>query len=316
MMAAAKQPRDVEPMRIAVWGMGRVFARSLPQLRRAVDGGAVLAALVDANPQQASPFEGVPVLAPDELDPGDIGLVIIMSSKSHKEIAAQAAELGFDRSSLVSHRILDIPGFDMQRYLQLRRQGMSIASNGSWGEVMSRLLKVENRSPFEGTFIPDADYLRMAADLKRYLSIDEPLYVGERIGPYGNLYHCFLFDDVQVRMDGGRTAQEALAQWRRGCEGFDFDRALVELHTLDPAAERVFNALVAVPNRICLVPYETDEPCSATVLIDEGLHSFSHAVVESAWRGHPEISIDLVDRLLGSSAPSTAQSLDHSEGGR
>ena len=44
-------------------------------------------------------------------------------------------------------RVLDVPGFRMDKYMRLRREGISFVSDNCWGGLMYHTLRLEMQSP-------------------------------------------------------------------------------------------------------------------------------------------------------------------------
>ena len=275
--------RERRPVRLAVWGLGRVFRRRLEAVLRLRDTGqALLVAAVDSASQVPASVEGVPVVPPEALVGCDPDLVIVMSTPYLDEIVERAVALGVPRERLVGHDILDVPDLDLDDYVRLRRAVPSIVSNDGWGASACRTLQVPCRSPFCEVTVAEGDYLRMLLDLPRYLSVETPSYRGVRVAWDGTAYHSCLLDDVEVRLLATRGFEEAWEAWRAGCSLVDWDNLLVEMSTCDPAAERAFHEAVGDARGICLVPFEAHGPCSRRLLLAEGQSSFAPVVGSSA----------------------------------
>ena len=292
------------PPRVVLWGLGRVFQRRLPHVVRLRDAGQIELVAATASVPPAVPLPaGIAFTAPDALPYDDIDFVLITNTNNEQEIIAYATgELGLARTKLLPHRALDLPGFDATRYSELCQRGLRIASNGAFGDVVARMLGLKNQTPFVGTQLKEADYLRLVARLPHYLSLECPVYRGVRVGWDARPYHSFLFDDVEVRMCADVSREEALLRWRQACAACDPQRTLFEFHTTDRGAEEVFEHFEHLPHRVCLVPYRSDLAHTRTVALQPGQTSFAQAVTTFPWAFEDaSFPIDLLGLLLGAS---------------
>ena len=286
------------PVRVAVWGLGRVYQRCIPTLLRMQDEGQIrLVAAIDSAPQDDACRDGIPVMMPDDLVGSDPDYLVIMNAAHAAEIADRAVGLGIPRERILGHGILGVTGLDLRRLEELRRLVPSILSNDLWGGLACATLGITGASPLVGTSLADRDYLKLLSDPVRYLSVDAPGYRGVRISSGGSAYHACLLEDVEVRLPADVGFDEAWERWRSGCVRMDWGNVFFEMSTCDPDVEREFHELRGGRRGVCLVPYQSDLEGTVTLPLGEG-RSFAPCVARAASGGNP-VGGALLGLLLG-----------------
>lgn len=171
--------------------------------------------------------------------------------------------LGVDPGKLIPARVLDVPGFRIDKYLRLRQEGVSFVSDNCWGGLMYNTLGLEMRSPFINMFIRREHFERLLGDLKGYLS--EPLVpLRLRQGQLSStVYPIAALGDVEVHLNHVFTP-EMLADyaraWYRRTDRFLFDRVMVQTNYETPERwEAGRGAFAALPwPKIAFVPFELE----------------------------------------------------------
>lgn len=290
------------PVRVVIWGLGRVFERRVGGLLRMRDEGqVVLVGAVDAAAQTSAEREGIPVVTPAAAAALEPDYVIIMATARADEVMCDAVAAGIPHERLLRHGILDVPGIDLRLLGRVRKGVPSIISNGLWGERVCETLGAPCDSPFAGTSLSDENYLRLLSNLAHYLSVETPCYQGERISWAGTSYHSCLIDDVEVGLSADVGFDEAWARWREGCARVRWDDLFLEMDTCDPEAERAFHELRGGRPGVCFVPYESELDGSVTLSLGEGEHSFVQSVGRAAC-GRGLVGHSLLGLLMGEGA--------------
>ena len=169
--------------------------------------------------------------------------------------------LGVDAARLIPARVLDVPGFRLEEYLRLRREGISFVSDNCWGGLMYNTLGLEMRSPFVNMFIRREHFDRLLRDLPGYLK--EPLVpLRLRQGQLGStVYPIAALGDVEIHLNHVFTPDQLTdyaRQWYRRTDRFLFERVMVQTNFDTPQrwAEQK-DAFYALPwPKIAFVPFE------------------------------------------------------------
>lgn len=138
----------------------------------------------------------------------------------------------------VPARVLDVPGFEMDKYMRLRREGISFVSDNCWGGLMYHTLGLEMRSPFINMFIRREHFDRLLRDLPGYLA--QPLVpLRLRQGELGStVYPIAAIGDVELHLNHVFTPamlEEYGRAWYRRTDRFRLDRVMVQTNFETPA---------------------------------------------------------------------------------
>ena len=134
-------------------------------------------------------------------------------------------------------RVLDVPGFRMDKYMLLRREGISFVSDNCWGGLMYHTLGLEMRSPFINMFIRREHFDRLLRDLPGYLSLPlVPLRL--RRGELGStVYPIAAIGDVELHLNHVFTPdmlEDYGRAWYRRAERFRLERVMVQTNFETP----------------------------------------------------------------------------------
>ena len=271
---------------VVLWGWGRDYFRNLNTILYLQASGQIEAAGVTGNRlPPCRRLDGIPVVSPSEAVRMSPDYVIIMHELSEKEIVAEALEAGFTREQLIPCRVLSVPYFVFEDYIRLRRRKLSILSNDCWGGFISSTLGLEHRSPFKNLWVLDEDYLKCLEDSDHYLRKAEPVFSrwakGNPEDSYAE-YPVLLLDDVELYCNHDRDPDAAIEKWMQRREKLNMDDVFAEMRTARKESELRFNGLSAYPNKICFVPYETEEAGSFQVPAVEGEASWVEVLHRNA----------------------------------
>ena len=146
------------------------------------------------------------------------------------------------------------------RLKKLKRSDFSIVSNNCWAGSVYRYFDLPYQSPTAGLYFFGEDYVKFAADLKRYLSLpikfinarDSRYYEtlkqrGEQEKPIGKL------DDIEVVFLHYPTPEEAEAKWRRRADRVNWDNLFIKFSQMNECSDEVVKRFDAIehPNKLC-----------------------------------------------------------------
>jgi uncharacterized protein (DUF1919 family) len=170
----------------------------------------------------------------------------------------------------VKHRALaaGVAGSAPYYRRQLRNREFSIISNDCWGAEVYQHLGLAYRTPFVGLFVAAPCFLRLLADLQRYLA--SPLEFREQ-SAYADLERDrqrsalryplgMLGGDVELHFVHFSTRREAREKWDRRVGRVDYDNLYLKLTAdKDMCTPRHVEAFDSLPNshKLCLTlrPY-------------------------------------------------------------
>jgi len=149
---------------------------------------------------------------------------------------------------------------DRLQRMRLQEPHFSIIANNCWGAEAYRQLKLPYATPFVGSMVYAPCYLKLASDLKGYLST--PLEFTE-VSRYDNVndrrangsmvYPIGTLGDVEIHFFHYPTLAEAKDKWNRRMERFNWDRVFLRFSTLYKARDehiKAFDAIDVAP-KVC-----------------------------------------------------------------
>ncbi len=118
------------------------------------------------------------------------------------------AAFGVPAERVFPGRVLTLPGYRTEDYVQLRRQGISFISDNCWGGLMYHTLGMEMRSPFINMFVRREHFMRLMSDLPHYL--EQPLVPlrPRRNTTAASVYPVMLLGDVELHFNHVNTPEE------------------------------------------------------------------------------------------------------------
>ena len=219
--------------KVVLWGVGRIYNRLFNILKYfELKNEIEIVALTATNIPMIKYLDGYPVKTLDELEKIDYDLVIILNDIQEKEIFKAATELyGIPQEKLIFYRILELPNFCLDKYLELKKSKISIISNNCWGGVIYHTLGMECLSPFKNLYLEDADYLKLLKNLRYYLSCKlEFKEYGIEIHSR-ETYPIMCLNDITIHCNHSKTYEEAAFNWERRVKKINWDNIFVEMYT-------------------------------------------------------------------------------------
>lgn len=245
--------------KVVLWGLGKIYNRMINTLRyyELRDEIEIVALTAETVPSIHF-LDGYPVKAKEEIGDLEFDIVIILNDVHERDIFNRAVKMGISKEQLVFYRVLELPMFQFDSYMQLKKSRMSIISNNCWGGSIYHTLGMECLSPFKNLFLEDEDYLRLLSNLKYYLSC-ELQFRGYGIDTHSkSQYPIMCLEDVLVHCNHTRTSDDASADWQRRVRKINWDNIFVEMYTQDKNAARKFSRLDEYRKKVCFVPFEKE----------------------------------------------------------
>ena len=181
-----------------------------------------------------------------------------------------------NEQSIASHKVIDmkvlrLPAFDFEDYLNLLENKITIISNTCWGGITYHSLGMEFYSPFINMFVKDEDYITLLKDLDKKMQCElkfEKMQFDVNIKrdyPVGNL------DGVLLHFNHYVTFEKAKEAWDRRKLRMNYNNIFVEakIENLDMAQE--FEKLDFV-KKIGFSPIEFNIPSVQCVYLYQNIY--------------------------------------------
>lgn len=284
--------------KVVLWGIGVLYNKMLNTFRYLERENQIEIVGVTASeiPEYKS-IDGYPIIAKEKITSLEYDYVIILSDDFFDEIVKSAIEnLHVLRDKILSYRILELPYFDFDKYIELKNSRLSIVSNNCWGGMISNTLCLENLSPFKNLYLTDEHYLKLLGNLRYYLSC-EPIFDRWEIEVHSGIrYPVGKLGDVEVHYNHDTEWETVITNWSRRIKKFNWDNVMVEMYTSDSTFERKFADLNQFTNKVCFVPWEAETDSSMQLLSFDSKKEFWEIVLESTTVSGK--SFDMISLLL------------------
>ena len=172
-------------------------------------------------------------------------------------ILKEAETLGLDPNKFVLDRTVLIPGFTLEKYIELRRSNLSIISMGWWAGIAYHNLGLPELSPTIGMYATEENFINFLPEARWHIKKDLHFERTEYNSDLGIHYPIFWLDGMQWFMNGYTNDADALEKWNERKDKINWQNVLVTMHTASPAVLERFNCL-PYPKKACFVPFETE----------------------------------------------------------
>ena len=128
---------------------------------------------------------------------------------------------------VIPRKIFTLPYFNLQRWLTLKQQEISIFANQCWGGYASNTLGLQFLSPTVNMWFGEDNFFKMLGSLEYYMTLD-PVLKGEQMEPVlKRLYPVVNIGDVEIHMNHYISFQEAYDAWNRRKQRINYDNIFV-----------------------------------------------------------------------------------------
>lgn len=286
--------------KIVVYGIGEQYNRNFNILKYYENTKQFEILGVSAKwMPDAMTLDGYEIIRYGELGTVPFDFVIVMSDVYFNEIVQNLLAIGIERRKIITYRVLQIPGLDFGRYIELKDSNISIISNNCWGGIICRTLGIECRSPFKNLSLEDEDYLRLLKNLKYYMELDIQFLKFAYNKHSRKDYPIMILDDVKVHCNHDTDPQEAAARWIRRKEKLNYDNLFIEMYTESQDSMEVFLELKEYEKRICFVPFKTTAENTYQLSLYPGQDYFWQAVNSNAGNGANSIAYSSLHLMMG-----------------
>ena len=261
--------RIVKPIKVLLWGWMGEYNRYIDRLQcMEADGNISIIGITGKEIPPWKRLDGYPVLEAESAVHEDYEYIIVLAGVHEKEAIDSCSKYsGTSRDRIIPGRLLDLYGFDLERYLRLRREGLSTFSNSCWSGILCQVLAIEHRSPTTNLFFREADYLRFISNLSYYLTECEPVFERWNEGGYeGQPYYPVLkLGDVLLFCNHSDDPDDEIEKWKRRTARVNPDNMLFEFCSEKPKYVNEFLNLQLPGRKICMTSIDTGHPDAVLV---------------------------------------------------
>lgn len=268
-------------IKTVVWGMGEIYNRFYNALGYLEKLGLIEVVGVTSSDIRLKRIDGYRYIDKHNLKKESFDALIIMSEKYFGEILDEAITQEVPSDVILSYRMLTIPNLNVQQYLSLTKNRVSIISNNCWGGLMYKRLGLKCMSPFKNLYFLDKDYIKLLKNLDKYMQIT-PEPNGFDYDPVSHVkYPVLSLGDVNIQCNHFSNHTVAIDRWLNLRERLNYDNLFVEMYTVNEDIAMQFSD-IEYNRKICFVPFKTELHSCFTLLNGNNNSDFWECVNRTA----------------------------------
>ena len=292
-----------KPVKVLLWGCKIHYSRCIDRLRSLEADGII--SIIGITGNEIPPWskqDGYPVMEIESAMIEEYDLIILfMAYKNEREVIQFCfSSYGITRDRIIAGRLLEMPGFDFVRYLRLRREGLSIFSNGCWSGFLCHTLNIEHRSPTKNLYFTDPDYIQFLTNFTYYLKDCDPVFDKWKEGGYEGqqFFPVLTLGNIRLYCNHSDNAETEIAKWIRRRTQVNYGNMLFEFASEIPEYVYKFLELQLPGRKLCLTSIDTGHPDAVLIRALPGL-SWLDVVNRSVDVYNSYLQFSLLDLALG-----------------
>lgn len=247
-------------VRCLLWGTGRVFWEYYYLIKHYELTGVISVSGIILDDQFYSELCGYRIIEKQDISKIDIDSVIVLftSRESINEVRKEALSKGIAEYSIVPVKVMNLYGFDFEKYIKIKMDPPTIFSPSCWGGITYNRLGLRFDSPLINMFEDHDDYIKFLRNPKFYFLKFYLEYKGRGYDSYQKRYYPIAqCGDIVLHFNHYKSFGEANMAWNRRKTRVNWDNLFVMMYDNDP--ERV-DRFLSLPYRkkVCFVSYHTE----------------------------------------------------------
>lgn len=200
---------------IVLWGLGKCYRTYRNYIKQLESTGVIhVCGVVSVDNFEMSEIDGWHYYVYEDVRNVAFDYLIILNESYEQAIIDNLLEANIEREKIIPGRIFNLPNFDFERYIQLKKSRISIISRTCLGGMLSRILGLEYLSPFRNMNIGEEDYIKLLNNFEEYMKYDL-VYSGEQLfNKEDQIYYPVMnLNDIRIRFPHIRRASRAIFEW-------------------------------------------------------------------------------------------------------
>ncbi|MBQ9334658.1 MAG: DUF1919 domain-containing protein [Lachnospiraceae bacterium] len=240
-------------LKCILWGTGIQFEKTLIQIRYFEQRGRFEVIGITSGDSFYSKTGGYRFIKKEQL--GDIQadfFIVFADGAVLLEIQNEICEMGYADHQVIPYSVIGLTGFEVDKYMSIKRDIPSIISLNCWGGITYHSLALPFASPFINMFLEPDDFLTLLRDLKTYLAMDikESGFTedpnSQKVYPVGD---C---GGVKLHFNHSNSFEEAKADWDKRRKRVNWDNLFIMAYTEDAEFAKCFSEL-PYEKKICFI---------------------------------------------------------------
>lgn len=239
-----------------IWGTGSVYDQYILALKYYECTHDMSVIGVTSKERCYEKLDGYSFYSVKEIQHMDFDYLIVAAGKElYAEIVQEAKSLGIDETKILPISLFAIPGFDIEKYLYIRNEKLSVIAINCWGGVTLHKLELPFLSPFVNLWLREDQYLKLLKNLKEYL--ESELKFERWDCKNSHTYPVMKLRDIELFFLHYNSIEEARDTWNRRVKRVNYDNLFVMMLTRNEDTLEQFDQL-PYKNKVCFCPFKSD----------------------------------------------------------
>lgn len=132
----------------------------------------------------------------------------------------KAISIGIDKDKLILGKVFTIPGFEWEKYLSIKKKGISIISNYCIGGMLYHTFGLEFKSPTINMFCGGKDFIKFVSNLEYYLEQEllpykNDIYIPGTLGLEQFVEKGIIDNEIVWNFNHDIYSEDAIEKWNR-----------------------------------------------------------------------------------------------------
>lgn len=204
---------------------------------------------------------GYPYINKEQIKLINTDIIIIMAEGNvFREIYVEALAIGVSDENIIPINILKYPGFDIDKYINIKKNPPSLFANNCWGGLTYHSLGLKFMSPLINMFENIPDYLKLLSKPVAYMDRNLELFEMGYDNTLKKEYPIVKCNDILLHFNHYFSFDEARECWEKRKKRINWENIFVMMYTEREDYAEEF-AKLPYTKKVCFVPYNSDENC-------------------------------------------------------
>lgn len=249
------------PYNIVLWGLGKYYRTYRNYLKQLENTGVIhVGGVFSVDNFEMSEIDGWHYYVYEDIRNVSFDYLLILNEAHEQDIIDNLLEANIEREKIIPGRILDLPNFDFEKYIQLKKSRISIISRTCLGGMLSRTIGLEYLSPFKNMRIGEEDYIKLLNNFEEYMKYDL-VYSGEQLfNADEQIYYPVMnLNDIRIEFTHTKRASKAILEWNERKERINRSSLFVINLTEREDIARQFSK-IPFEHKACFTNFRSDIP--------------------------------------------------------
>lgn len=169
----------------------------------------------------------------------------------------EAIRLGIPENKLIPIEVLEVPYFDLEKYVAIKEGKLSIIARNCWGGICYHYLGLEFLSPTINMFFSSTDFNKFVKNMDNYLALPVEFVEMRFEKDLKRDYPVGKIGDIKLYFNHYTDFELAKECWDKRKMRINKDNLLIVSSTMSEDEAREFDSL-PYEHKIIFVPFEND----------------------------------------------------------